>query len=62
MNESRNFGFPIQQSRRFAQAKFADDGSIFGSNQLSLLSKLPLKISLDLKVVKIDPKLIILLL
>ncbi len=28
---------------RLGQAKFADGGSILGSNQLSLLSKLPLK-------------------
>jgi len=40
--------------RGFGQAKFPDDGSILGSNQFSLLSQLPLKMKLDLKVVKFD--------
>jgi len=38
----------------FWQAKFADGGSILGWSQLSLLSELPLKTSLNLKVVKLD--------
>jgi len=42
--------------------KFAHGGLILGSSQLSLLFKLPLKMMLDLKVVKIDSKIIILLL
>jgi len=37
----------------FGQAKYADGGSILGSSKISLLSKLPLKTKLDLKVVKI---------
>ncbi len=43
----------------FGQAKFAAGGSILGSSQLSLLSELPLKMALDLKVVKIESKIII---
>jgi hypothetical protein len=43
----------------FGQAKFADGGSILGSSQLSLLSELPLNMALDLKVVKIESKIII---
>jgi len=46
----------------FGQAKFADGGSILGSSQSSLLSELPLKTTLNLKVVKIDLKIIILIL
>jgi len=38
------------------QAKFAYGGSISGSSQLTLLPQLPLKMMLDLKVVKIDSK------
>jgi len=41
---------------RFGQAKFAEGGSILGSSQLSLLSKLPLKMTLELKWVKINMK------
>jgi len=41
----------------FGQAKFADGGLILGSNQLSLLSELPLKTTLDL--VPIDSKIVI---
>jgi len=44
----------------FGQARFADGGSILGSSQLSLLFELPLKTTLNLKVVKIDSKIIIL--
>jgi len=44
----------------FGQAKFADGGSILGSSQLSLLSELTLKMTLDSKVAKIDWKIIIL--
>jgi len=46
---------------RFFQATFVYGGSILGSSQFSLLSQLLLKTTLDLKVVKIDLKLIILL-
>jgi len=46
----------------FGQAKFEDGGLILGFSQLSLLCELPLKIMLDLKVVKIDSKTIISLL
>jgi hypothetical protein len=43
----------------FGQAKFSDGGLILGLSQLSLLSELPLKTTLNLKVVKIDSKIII---
>jgi len=46
---------------RFWQAKFPDGGLILGSSQFSILPQLPPKILLDSKVVKIDPKIIILL-
>jgi hypothetical protein len=46
---------------RFEQAKFAYGGSIISSSQFTILSKLPLKTVLDLKVVKIDSKIVILL-
>jgi len=45
----------------FWQAKFAYGGSILGSSQFTLLPQLPQKMMLDLKVVKIDTKIIILL-
>jgi len=41
------------------QAKFPDGGLILGSRQFTLLPQLPPKILLDLKVVKIDSKIII---
>ncbi len=44
---------------RFGQAKFAYGCSISGSSQFTLLPQLPLKTILDLKVVKIDSKIII---
>jgi len=40
----------------FGQAKFANGGSILSSSQFTLLSQLPLKTMLSLKVVKIDSK------
>jgi len=43
----------------FGQAVFADGGSILGSTQLTPLPHLPLKTTLNLKVVKIDSKIII---
>jgi len=45
----------------FGQAKFLDGGLVLGSRQFSILPQLPPKILLDSKVVKIDPKMIILL-
>jgi len=39
---------------RFGQAKFAYDDSILGFGQFAQLHQLPLKMMLDLKVVKID--------
>jgi len=45
---------------RFGQAKFAYCGSILGSNKFTLLPQLPLKIMLNLKLVKIGTKIIIL--
>jgi len=47
---------------RFWQAKFPNGGLVLGSSQFSILPQLPLKIVLDLKVVKINSKIIILLL
>jgi len=46
---------------RFGQTKFPNDGSVLGSSKFSILphEQLPLKTMLDLKVVKIDPKIII---
>jgi len=43
----------------FKQAKFAYGGLILGLSQFSLLPQLPLKTMLDLKMVKIDSKIII---
>jgi hypothetical protein len=43
----------------FGQAKFACGGTTLGSSQISLLPQLHLKTMLDLKVVKIDTKIII---
>ncbi len=40
--------------RRFGQAKFAYGGSILSSSQFTLLPQLPLKTTLNLKVVQID--------
>jgi len=39
---------------RFGQVKFAYGGLILGSSQFTLPPKLPLKITRDLKVVKMD--------
>jgi len=46
----------VSDFHRFGQAKFADGGSILGLRQLSLLSELPLKMMINLKVVKINSK------
>jgi len=43
----------------FGQAKFACSGLTLSSSQFTLLPQLPLKPMLDLKVVKIDSKIII---
>jgi len=45
----------------FGQAKFTYSGSILGSRQFTLLPHLHLKMMLDLKVVKTNPKIVILL-
>jgi len=45
----------------FGQAKFRNGGSILGSSQFAIQPQLLSKILLDSKVVKIDPKIIILL-
>jgi len=45
----------------FGQAKYPDGGSVLGSSQFSILPRRPPKILLNLKVVKINPKIIILL-
>jgi len=41
---------------RFGQAKFPYGGLVLGSSQISLLPKLPQKMTVSLKVVKIDSK------
>ncbi len=46
---------------RFRQAKFPNGGSILSSNQFSILPQPPQKMKLASKVVKIDPKIIVLL-
>jgi len=43
----------------FGQARFPDGGLVLGSSQFSILPQLPLKIVLDSKMAKIDPKVII---
>ncbi len=45
----------------FEQAKFLVGGSVLGSSQFSILPQLPPKIMLFLKMVKINPRIIILL-
>jgi len=45
----------------FGKLNKADGGSILGSSQFTQLSQLSLKIMFDLKVVKMDSKIIILL-
>jgi len=46
---------------RFGQAKFSDGGWVLGSSQFSTLTRLPPKIMIDSKEVKIDRKVLILL-
>ncbi len=46
---------------RFRKAKFAYGGSILSSSQFSILLQLPQKMKLASKVVKIDPKISVLL-
>jgi hypothetical protein len=43
----------------FGQAKFAYGGLVLGSSQFTLLPQLPLKMTLNIKAVKIDSKIII---
>jgi hypothetical protein len=43
----------------FGHAKFPEVSSVLGLSQFSILPQLPLKVMLDLKNVKIDPKIII---
>ncbi len=45
----------------FGQAKLPDGDLVLDTSQFSILSQLPTKILLNSKVVKIDPKVIILL-
>jgi len=47
-------GFRYRAFRRFGQAKFPDSGSVLGLSQFSILPRLPVKMILGLKVVKID--------
>jgi hypothetical protein len=51
----------IQAIYGFGQAEFPDGGSVLGLSQFSILHQLPQKMLLNSKVVKIDPKIIILL-
>jgi len=44
---------------KFGQAKFVHAGLILGSSQFTILPQLPLKTRVDLKMVKIDLKIII---
>jgi hypothetical protein len=43
----------------FGQAKLVFGGSILGPSQFAILPQLPQKTAINLKVVKIDPKIII---
>jgi hypothetical protein len=45
-------------NHRFGLAKFAYGGLIFGSSQFTLLPQLPLKMTPNLKVAKINTKII----
>jgi len=55
--EKMNFdNFFYRAFHIFGQAKFTDGGSILGSSQFKQLPLLPLKMTLDLKKVKIDLK------
>jgi len=45
----------------FGHAKFLDGGLVLGMSQFSILPQLPPKILFNSKLVKIDPKIIILL-
>ncbi len=47
--------------RQFGQPKFTDGGSILSSSQFLLLPRLTLKTKLNLKMVKFDLKIIVLL-
>ncbi len=49
-------GFRYRVFHRFGQAKFPDSGSVLGLSQFSILPRLPVKMILGLKVVKIDSK------
>jgi len=50
-----------REFHRFGQVKFAYGGLILGLSQFTLLLQLPLKMMLNLKVVKFNLKIIILL-
>ena len=50
----------IQNVSQIWQAQFPNGGSFLGSSQFSILPQLPLKILLDSKMFKINPKIIIL--
>jgi len=56
LDESLTNKLILRAFHRFGQAKFPDGGSVLGSSQFSILSQLPLKTILGLKVVKIDSK------
>jgi len=45
-----------RSSHRFGQAKFPHGGSVLGSSQFPVLPRLPPKMMLGLKEVKIDSK------
>jgi len=56
-----NWSNVTERVRDLGKLNFAYGGSILGFRQFTLLPQLPLKLTLDLKVVKIDLKAIILL-
>ncbi len=53
------FRLSYRAFHRFGQAKLGNGGSVLGSSQFTLLPQLPLKATLDLKVEKIDTKIIV---
>ena len=59
--DSSNIEIIYRAFHRFGQAKIARSGLVLDSSQFSLLPQLPQKMTLPLKVVKIDSKKVILL-
>ncbi len=59
MDDKYEFFWHTTEFHGFGKAKFAYGSSMLDSSQFTTLSKLALKITIDLKVVKIDTKIII---